>query len=137
MILLLALAVYASCRKGDDDSNIPNVAVDIYIPLSLPEYAPLNSVGNSVLISGGYKGIIVFRRSIDAFAAYERACPFDPQASGSIVERDSNLVMGVDRKCGSKFSFFDGSVVNGPASRPLKAYNCDYDAVTQSLRIYN
>jgi len=136
LFLAWAEVSISGCKKGEE-YNIPNVPVDIYIPLALPEYSALNSIGNHVIISGGYKGIIIFRRSIDQFSAYERACPFDPTASGSIVAPDSSLVLGVDYKCGSKFNFFDGSVVNGPATRPLKQYNCDYDAATMSLRIYN
>lgn len=136
LFLLVAISSITGCQKGDDN-NIPNVPVDIYIPLALPDYVALNSIGNHVIISGGYKGIIIFRKSIDQFAAYERACPFDPTTSGSIVEPDSSLVLGIDYKCGSKFNFFDGSIVNGPATRPLRQYNCDYDAATMSLRIYN
>lgn len=135
--LCLLLSMILACKKGDDTA-IPNVNVEIYIPLALPEYSMLNSVGNHVLVSGGYKGIIVYRKSIDQFAAYERACPYDPTVSGSIVEPDSNQTIGVDRKCGSKFVFFDGSILNGPATRPLKQYHCDFDGLSPgSLHIYN
>lgn len=135
--LLFLITLMWSCNEGGVDNNIPNVQVDVYIPLSLPEYATLNGIGNHVLVSGGYKGILVFRKSIDQFAAYERACPYDPMISGSIIVADSNLVLGVDRTCGSRFNFFDGSVINGPSARPLKQYNCDYDAQLNTLRIYN
>ncbi len=135
-MVIWLMPVIAACNKSDD-SDIPNVAVDLYIPLALPEYSTLNSVGNHVMVAGGYKGIIIFRKSIDAFAAYERACSFDPQASGSIIEPDSSLVIGIDHKCGSRFNFFDGSVLNAPATRPMKQYNCTYDATTMSLRIFN
>lgn len=135
--LLLILPLIFSCNGGGVDNNIPNVQVDVYIPLSLPEYATLNGIGNHVLVAGGYKGILVFRKSIDQFAAYERACPYDPMVNSSIIVADSNLVLGVDRTCGSRFNFFDGSVLNGPSSRPLKQYNCDYDVQLNTLRIYN
>ncbi|MFM2135731.1 MAG: hypothetical protein RL021_1131 [Bacteroidota bacterium] len=135
---LLAVLPISSCRKEGATDNIPNVAVEIYIPLSLPEYTALNSIGNYVLVNGGYRGIIVFRKSLTEFAAYERACPFDPTAAGSLVEPDSGNVSGVDRKCGSEFLFFDGSVLNGPATRPLKQYRCDFDGNSPgSLHIYN
>jgi nitrite reductase/ring-hydroxylating ferredoxin subunit len=135
--LLLFSFLYLSCGKNSSYSDIPNVQVDLFIPLSLPEYSALNGVGNSVKVAGGYKGILIFRKSIDQFAAYERACSFDPTNSGALVDVDSSLVLGIDRHCGSKFNFFDGSVVNGPASRPLKQYNCDYDAQLLTLHIYN
>lgn len=136
VMLWLALAIL-SCKKSDPYTDIPNVAVDVYIPLALPEYAPLNSVGNHVMVAGGYKGLIIFRKSIDEFAAYERACTFDPQASSSIIVADSSLVIGIDHTCGSRFNFFDGSVLNTPATRPMKQYACDYDPLTMSLRVHN
>ena len=96
----------SSCRK-ENDSQIPNVPVNLTLYLSLPEYSALNSVGNSITINGGYKGIIVYRKSIDDFAAYDRACPYDPTASGSILNVDSSLVQVKDDKCGSRFSLFE------------------------------
>ena len=126
----------SSCRK-ENDSQIPNVPVNLTLYLSLPEYSALNSVGNSITINGGSKGIIVYRKSIDDFAAYDRACPYDPTASGSILNVDSSLVQVKDDKCGSRFSLFDGSITNGPASRPLRAYGTEYDAAAQSLYIHN
>ena len=44
----------SSCRK-ENDSQIPNVPVNMTLYLSLPEYSALNSVGNSITINGGYK----------------------------------------------------------------------------------
>ncbi|MFM7217365.1 MAG: hypothetical protein ACKO1U_05050 [Bacteroidota bacterium] len=132
--LFLLLAI--SCSKNNVDNNIPNVQVDLYIPLSLPEYAALNSVNNHVTVAGGYKGILIFHK-VDGFVAYERACPYDPLVNSSIIVADSSLILGVDRTCGSRFNFYDGSVVNGPSGRPLKQYNCDYDAQVNALRVYN
>jgi nitrite reductase/ring-hydroxylating ferredoxin subunit len=135
-LLTAGLVLFSSCRK-ENDSLIPNVPVNITLYLSLPEYSSLNSVGNSILINGGYKGIIVYRKSIDGFAAYDRACPYDPTTSGSILVVDSSLVQVRDNKCGSRFSLFDGSITNGPATRPLRAYAAEYDAAAQSLYIHN
>lgn len=136
--VLLVLLHNTSCKKDGAMDNIPNVAVEIYIPLSLPEYTALNSIGNYILLSGGYRGIIVYRKSLTEFAAYERACPFDPTAAASLVEPDSGNVSGVDLNCGSEFLFYDGSVLNGPATRPLKQYRCDFDGNSPgSLHIYN
>jgi nitrite reductase/ring-hydroxylating ferredoxin subunit len=130
------LSLSFACKK-DDGSQIPNVPVNLTLYLSLPEYSALNSVGNSILISGGYKGIIVYRKSIDGFAAYDRACSYDPTTTGAILEIDSSLVQAVDRKCGSRFNLFDGSISNGPATRPLRSYAAEYDAAAQTLYIHN
>jgi hypothetical protein len=135
-IPVLLLAFIFSCKKSTTVDRIPTVPVNVTVYLNLPSYASLNSVGNHAIISGGYKGIIVYRRSINEFAAYDLACPYDPSASGAILEVDSSGVTTVDRHCGSKFSLDYGSIIKGPATAPMKAYHADYDG-SNSVYIYN
>lgn len=137
LFILTWLLFAFSCKKSSQVDSIPSVPVNLTVPLSLPQYSALNAIGNHVNINGGYKGIIIYRRTLDQFVAFERACPYDPTTSGAIVEADSSGILVVDRHCGSKFNLFDGSVVNGPATRGLKPYNVDYDSGTQTLYIYN
>ena len=125
----------SECKK--DNSSIPNVAVDFYIYLSQPSSAPLNSPGNWIPSSGGVKGIIVYRRSVDEFAAYERDCPYDPNASNARIDVDSSNIIAVDRNCGSKFNLLDNTILNGPATRSLKTYHADYDASAATVHVYN
>lgn len=132
-----ALFFIQACKKSNSENNIPNVTVDRVVSLGLPQYAALNSIGNSLAIDGGVKGIVVYRRSIDEFTASERACPYDPSVNAAIIDIDTSQVIGVDRNCGSKFSFADGSIIQGPASRPMKQYVCEYDATNQTVYIHN
>lgn len=134
---LLFLAGVSSCKKEKNNGSIPNVTVNLYLALSLPEYAALNSVGNSIEISGGYKGILVYHRFQNEFVAFELACPYDPLESGAIVQKDSSNVIGVDYNCGSKFYLTDGSILEGPSNKPLKQYQTSFDAGSNSLYIYN
>jgi hypothetical protein len=137
IIILLSLIVFLlpDCKK--DNSTIPNVSVDIYLYLTQPSNINLNSTGGWVYVSGGVKGIIVFRKSISEFAAYERDCPYDPNASAAIVSVDSSGAFGVDYNCGSKYSLFDNSILNGPATRGLKAYYTEYNSTNQTVYIHN
>jgi len=132
----LIVIILFSCKKDNQDDRIPNVTVSQTIYLNLPSYTVLNSVGNYVYISGGYRGIIVYRRSISEFVAYDRACPYDPTVSGALLEVDSNGLTTVDRHCGSKFLLVDGSVNQGPATSPMKGYATQYDGNNQ-VYIYN
>jgi len=136
-IWLCIVILISSCRKDKNEGDIPYVTVNLSLSLSLPQYAPLNSVGNAIEISGGYKGIIVYHRFQNEFAAYERACSFDPLINAAIIEIDSNLVSATDRNCGSRFFLTDGSVQNGPAVRSLKQYQTEYDPGSQTLYIFN
>ena len=85
----------------------------------------------------GVRGIIVYRRSQEEFAAYERDCPYDPNADNARVEVDSSNIIAIDRNCGSMFSLVDNSIVNGPTTRSLKTYHVDYDIGSALLHIYN
>ncbi|REJ80027.1 MAG: hypothetical protein DWQ44_04150 [Bacteroidetes bacterium] len=128
---------FSSCKKDKVYQDIPNVSVNLALQLSLPEFASLNSVGNSVEIAGGYKGILVYHRFQNDFVAFEQACPYDPVEPNSFVEKDASGVIGEDKNCGSKFGLTDGHVINGPATKPLKQYTTDYDAGSRTLYIFN
>lgn len=137
ILAMIFLLPVSGCKKNTDYGDIPFVTVSITLPLSLPEYSALNAIGNYVDITGGYKGIIVYRKSLDQFAAYERACPYDPNEPNALITVDSSGVICVDHHCGSKFNIMDGSVLNGPATRPLKQYYTDYDSGSLTLYIHN
>lgn len=120
---LLILISVTSCKKDEDDVRTPGV--DEYIDLNLPSYLELNVPGNYVYYPAGGRGIIIYRRSSNEFAAYERTCPFDPQLSTGLVEVENGNTTAADSTCGSRFSIFDGSLVNGPANRPLSQYRTE------------
>jgi Rieske Fe-S protein len=135
--LLGMLFLISACKKDKNNGDIPVVSVNLSLPLNLPEYIDLNSVGNSIEITGGYKGILVYHRFQNEFVAYELACTYDPLESGAIVQKDSSNVIGIDYHCGSQFYLTDGSVLHGPATRSLKQYQTDYDSGTNTLYIFN
>lgn len=135
-VSLILLSLLPACKKSATVDPIPTVPVNLTVPLSLPEYSALNSIGNHVYINGGYKGIILYR-NLSGFLAFERACPYDPTTSGSIIEVDSGGVTTVDRHCGSKFSMDNGGVIKGPATRAMKQYNVNFDQTTATVYIYN
>ncbi len=123
-----------SCKKNDY-ASIPNVYVDINIDVTSTIYMELNHVGGWLYLTGGVKGILVYRSSIDEFMSFERCCTYDADISEARIEVDSTDVMAVDKTCGSTFLILDGSVVNGPATVPLKRYRNNFDGVY--LHIYN
>jgi nitrite reductase/ring-hydroxylating ferredoxin subunit len=135
--VFILIALFFSCKKSNVQDTIPNVPVSITIQLSLPQYAALNSVGNYVKISGGYRGIIVYQRALAEYVAFDRACPYDPTASGAILDIDSSGITTVDNHCGSKFNLYDGSITHSPATRPMKRYQTEYDANGNSVYISN
>jgi Rieske Fe-S protein len=136
LVLFLALSIWGieSCKK-ENQSGIPNTAVDIYIYTNNPSYLNLNAVGGWVYITGGVRGIIVYRKSSSEIVAYDRNCTYQSSDACATVYIDNTNIIAKDTCCGSQFSIYDGGILQGPAGLPLKAYNTTFDGNT--LHIYN
>jgi hypothetical protein len=127
-VVLSFVFLLTDCKKSSN--AIPNVAVDFNVYLNEPSYSALNAPGNFVYLTGGYKGIILYRFNIETFIAYDRACSYDPYVGAAIITVDSTGLGLSDHNCGSKFNILDGSVTKSPASLPLKRYGADFDGVS-------
>jgi nitrite reductase/ring-hydroxylating ferredoxin subunit len=125
--------LFVSCKKDED--TIPNVSVNIVISTTDPSYNDLNAVGGWIYLTGGSRGIIIYRYSIDEFMAYDRHCTYEPTESCAVVEVDLSGIIAEDLCCGSQFLLTDGSVIDGPASVPLKFYQTTFDG--NNLYVYN
>ncbi len=133
-IVLIGLLIIG-CRR-DRNNVIPNVLVDIEFNINNPEYINLTAVGGSMYLSGGSRGIVVYRLSQDEFVAMDRHCPYNPEDACGQVEFDSSsAVILKDNCCGSQFLITDGSLQSGPATNSLKRYQTFFDGTI--LRIYN
>jgi nitrite reductase/ring-hydroxylating ferredoxin subunit len=133
ILILFFVLISSQCRK--DKNEIPNAYVDFYINVTTTQYLELNNIGGYAYLTGGVRGIIVYRRSSDEFMAYERDCPYQPSNSCALIEVDNSAIMAVDSCCGSKFLLLDGSIVNGPATRMLKQYSTSFDGTI--LHVFN
>ena len=132
-IIVIIISV-ASCKKNTQDS-IPITAVDIYLYTNNPSFVNLNAVGGWIYTAGGVRGILVYRQSTTQFMAYDRNCTYQPSLPCSTVVVDATNILAKDTCCHSKFSIYDGSVTQGPAVLPLKAYSTTFDG--NVLHIYN
>ena len=133
--LLTLLILSGGCTKEQPHDTIPNVAVDLYLDINSTLYVQLATVGGWLYLTGGYKGILVYRVSADEFVAYDRACPYDPFEDKARLQMDLGNLTVVDTFCTSKFVIIDGSVLEGPATVPLKRYFTTFDG--NILHIYN
>ena len=122
------------CKKDKQDL-IPNTSVNFYVNVSSTQYLGLNNIGGYVYVTGGVRGIIIYRQSNDEFLAYERDCPYHPSNSCAIVQVDKSGVTATDTCCGSQFLLLDGSIVKGPATIMLKQYMTSFDGT--NLHVYN
>lgn len=131
-LIIFLLSIF-SC--GDSNNYIRNVYVDVEIDLSLPEFSNLNTVGNSLFIEGGNKGIIIYRHSNYEYKIYDRNCSYEPNLECSYVD-SINSIIAFCGCCSSAFLLDqNGSAANSPAVLPLKQYN--YSLNNTLLHIFN
>ena len=131
--LIIILLLFIHC--GDSNEYIQNVYVDIEIDLSLPEFSAINTVGNSMFLEGGNKGIIIYSFSNYEYKIYDRNCSFEPSLSCSYID-SINSTIAFCGCCSSAFLLDqNGSAANSPAILPLKQYN--YSLNNSILNIYN
>ena len=131
-MLALFCLLFFSCQKEED--YIQNVVVDINLNLTLPGFSDLQTVGNSVFINGGVKGIIVYRQGFDSYKTYDRNCSFEPSLSCARID-SVNSSIAICKCCNSKFLLSDGTPFDGPALLPLKQYQNNLSE--DFLYIYN
>jgi Rieske Fe-S protein len=128
---VLTLGVSSCNDEGTVGTNyIPDVPVNITINTDLPLYFHLQTPGAYSLIQGGYRGIFLIHHFDDNIYAIERTCSYQSELDCAIIQVDTSIIQlrcgtysdsGYVACCQSQFSF-DGFVINGPATFPLKKY---------------
>jgi nitrite reductase/ring-hydroxylating ferredoxin subunit len=132
-IFILLVLFGISC--GKNQTQIPNVLVDITVNINNPSYMTLTAVGGYMYFSGGSRGIVVFRSTNDEFNAFDRHCSYEPEETCGVLSVQSDNVTMKCACCASVFSLYYGSLQSGPAVQPIKRYNTTFDGTT--LRVYN
>lgn len=133
-MLFSATILLLSC-EDNENNGVPLVATNIIIQINDPAYQNLSTVGGWEYITGGSRGIIVYRLSTTEFKAYDRHCTFQPSSTCALVSVHPNNISATDNCCGSSFSLQNGSVTSPPAAAPLKEYITHFDG--SILRITN
>lgn len=129
-----ALLAWTACKK-DRPGGVPYHLVDIQININNPAYNDLAVPGGWLYLTGGSRGIIVYRNSIETFTAMDRHCPYRTEDLCQVRVDSSEVVARCVDCCGSGFLIIDGSVTQGPSALSLQRYNTNFNGTT--LRIYN
>lgn len=120
--IVLLILVLPGCDKTAVNDGIPLVYVNETINLNNFEYSALNLIGGYVYLDAGVRGIIVYRKSENAYLAFERNCTFQPLSKCALVSVDKSTLFMIDTCCASTFDF-DGYPTGGPADIPLRQYH--------------
>lgn len=137
VIISILLLMVNSCSKNTEQQPVPYVAVNFTIYLSLPSYNKLNTPGNWIYVTGGDKGIIIYRYDQSTFSVWDRCCTYEALNANAYVSVEANNVYAIDSSCGSVFNILNGEVQHSPATLPLKGYHYTYDPNANSLSVYN
>lgn len=119
LVLLMAFAFLYSCS---DKQEVPDVPVNFHASLSDPRLSRLNSPGGAATITGyGVAGLIIYRRTDNAYVAYDRCSTVNPDKKCAVNVDDPSLT-ATDPCSGARFSLYDGAAVKAPATKPLRQY---------------
>lgn len=137
IILFFSLIVTLIACNKNKTQPVPNIPFDITIDINLPSYNALIGVGGWAYVSGGSRGIIVYRKSIDEFVAFDRHSPADPEGvcPEPLYPDPDNFLTLIDSCNSAKFSLYDGSVIEN-SDYGLRQYQTQYNG-SDLVRIYN
>jgi hypothetical protein len=132
-IFLFALVVMASgflgCRRNLHP--VPDIPFNVNINVNLPSYSGLQSIGGFAYVeNAGVKGLVVYRRTMDEFVAFDRMSPAPGGDTCAPLYVDpNNMLILLDSCTTSRFSLFDGSLIEGPAEWGLRGYRTMWNGV--------
>ena len=137
LVICLGLLLLSSKCNNQNQHPVPFVPVDITIDIQLPSYSNLQGVGGWTYLNGGSRGIIVYRKAIDEFVAFDRHAPSDPEGSCPIAlyPDDQNFLQLIDSCNNAVFSLYDGSPVSNSIFG-LRRYATQFNG-NNLLRVYN
>ena len=132
----MVASMFFGCSKNSAHP-VPSLPFDISINLTLPSYSDLNGVSGWAYVNGGSRGIIVYRRGIDDFVAFDRHSPADLNGDcpGALFPDLDNYLQLNDTCYNARFSLYDGSPISG-SDYGLRSYQTAWNG-NESLRIYN
>lgn len=131
-IILLIVLLHLGCENEVYD--FPQVDVNLNLYINNPEFFNIEAPGGWIYLNGGVAGILLYRKNLDEFIAYDRASTYNPVADCGITVDLDNIILK-DPCSDSQFLITDGSVIQGPASQALKRYNTNLYG--NNLSIYN
>lgn len=136
-ILFFSIIILLVACNKNSTQPVPNIPFDITIDINLPSYNALIGVGGWAYVSGGSRGIIVYRRAIDEFIAFDRHSPADPEGScpQPLYPDPDNFLTLLDSCNSASFSLYDGSAISN-SEYGLRQYQTQFNGSDQ-VRIYN
>lgn len=137
LIFCFGFLLLSSKCNNQNQNPVPLVPVDVTIDIQLPSYSNLQGVGGWTYLNGGSRGIIVYRKGIDEFVAFDRHSPADVSGTCPLpLYPDSQNFLQLKDSCNNAvFSLYDGSPVSN-SIYGLRQYATQFNG-NNLLRVYN
>jgi hypothetical protein len=123
-ICLVILIINSGCRDRNTN-RVPDVPVNIAINIYQPDFFNLTVPSGWVYITGGSRGIIVYRKSTTEFVALERHSPFQPEDNCAVAVDADNIIVS-DPCSDSQWLITDGTIIQGPTAFALETYQTSF-----------
>lgn len=119
---IILFTAFSGCRRNLHP--VPDIPFNINVNVNLPSYSGLQSIGGYAYVDNvGVKGLVIYRRSMDEFVAFDRmSTAMGGDTCAPLYVDPDNLLILLDPCTESKFSLFDGSLIQGPAEWGLRGY---------------
>jgi len=136
LVIFVTVFLIGACHKNNQNP-VPNLPVDITIDLGLPGYYALQGVSGYAYVNAGSRGIIVYRKTLDEFVAFDRHSPADPEGTCPLplYPNPNNFLELIDSCNNASFSLYDGAPISNSAFG-LRQYATQFNG-SNSLRIFN
>ncbi len=126
LYIAILFAFLPSCRDKNN-YQIPYVPVNITININQPDFFNLTVPTGWVYVTGGSRGIIVYRRSESEFVAIERHSTYQVDQHCAVIVLEDGIIL--DDPCSdSQWIITDGSIANGPTNAPLVTYDTSFNS---------
>src|ERR1035437_1608829 len=96
---IAVLLMISYCSKDNQQQGVPNVSFNFTEYLTAYPYSKLQTPGNWIYVTGGSKGIIIYRIGINVnntdgsndFAVFDRNCTYEPLNGNAIVSVNQTI----------------------------------------------
>lgn len=136
ILTTIVFSVASSCEKNQE-RDFPLVSFDEYIYLNNPSNIALQNPGGAIYHTGGYRGLIIYRRFInggnDDFGAFDRACPEHYRENCSQLEIEDDGIFASCPCGGEKYLLFDGAPGDS-ATTSMVEYQSTFDGAVIRVR---
>jgi hypothetical protein len=134
-LMLMILVPFAGGCDKEKRERVPNIYVNFTIDITSGQYTELQLIGGWIYVTGGYRGIILYRNTLEEIVAMDRTSTYKPETLGNQVFVEPGSPIAVDTAGGMRYLLMDGSVIEGPVSIPLKRYRTTFNGMM--LSVYN